>query len=1716
MSPMSIMLSSLGVELYDLPPSKRKAKLSAFWLALAPEQRILLQDEINPKSSEIPFGFTPHDGAYLLRTSKSLAWAFEVLKATSHKEIIVAAIKVISFTWMDNPSVLAAAIGGDEVEGIVQLINTTMPQYSTSLFFRYLSRSPLTVPHSRLVDGILTSIFPFLSTGSPTPITRYARVALSSLFVAASRPVLLSIIRQCAAQWFDHATWRHLAIRRPEVVGDILLEYIGAPRLSTDISLEIGVEHPKQLFSILDIVIKQPNSAAFATAFLSQYASYATDNLANHDARLKSGDYPTLKSLAKHVAFLLRRRTDPNNVCSIAISQCKVFAKICAAYGVDEWSWSMAQPLIDIAVDEFGRSPDEWLLVSAGDASSLADTASPTGYLLNLLKHLAYDDKTVYEEYRPWKYLRRLPRPGRFPFLNFLHIAKTGEDLLRVPPTPSLVPKCSPNNFELLHPEHMPILLDVGTKSRDKFFGSSPPDRAGISFNVDLGSLWCFQAADLRAPGATAAGLRAMQTGATRTAFRLSGMSVGHRDEETERDVEELKKQASRSKDWHSDFVCAALSIGIMSQSPSLFVDTLSWTVNRYAKDPHMSPKLHSWIMNLGNDNLIRFIAGPSGLFACKRTRGMLDAVTLRAWCEITNRAIAISMSLLRVWISEPDHQVNINYEYGTFKTFLIRVIKERFALIGVLYPTLFDNLSELQQVFLVPLIEYWMQWEHLRIVEHPKLLRFNSIFNVPCLIEEFSEELKVDRHILPSIIPFIESIGQERETLYLAHRSSFPEPDESLINGREAELLGDERSSRHFLPFGLEINRPSRSSQGVLVASGPLWDYVEGVVFKGAHTSLHEQTDRFDWHPSQFSSALRTFFELFPGTGGSKARALLLAYSQGHHACGMATALILRSSSIQPLLWRDEELCQYMASFLPQYPADNAPHGDFDPLALMPSAVRSKLEVTSQLIVLRNVNLSEKDLFLILFPKRGLRGASLHTKHRFAVFAIAFILTILGIPRPKSNSFSGGITDYALHNVRVSRSFIDKWNSTRDRKRASAKASPATFACNLLSFVLPALSGSDLRRLLTVVFSASSSLENLTTQVLVLSTVRGLAVPGLGREQALQIIQDARASSWHRQVVTIDAIKAYRPPDAKVYVLHLLSFSQEQRAAQEDRMQIDDAHDGDDSDLVFSEGSSDIALSEDGSDAMMAQVLESAQSGPAIKMSTQKMFIQLLAPLFRQGVLDGGVLMGYAQSGLLEVPAAITSCVVKTVAEIAVTTFVITSGNGDSAWAVLSPFVGIAQRLDERSPLLPNTWDLARTGSGPMPVISEERPVATALLEYGQSSMSPCVRKAWAQSVVDPILTGHLAERTLWLKCAVARESGPVDLQESMVASYGDGIPFPAVVKRFAPYVESDVWKASENRAVGYLFRDRCQNLHDLVAANHPKGWESELYGKSLISLTWFAIKEGSSSPVLATMANTAQDSSISEIPRDRAIGTLLRVGFTMLSPENMLKPISHPPGRPFAPFMDFLARHMTSARDAQTERLLVCYLGKAEEHELRLSEDKVHGGACYWRLIVILKLLLARFRAEVCSPVESPSGRKYAEDVASIATILVEKGWRHANFPYQYHPFLQCAKLPANEIIASSRELTLSPLCPSEPGALRSMFLEAAAALLQANKQAVKHSATATRALEGLMNEWKNASDGALAWLAVAWEELAAADLLHVVRRRREWGSESSSMYL
>jgi hypothetical protein len=135
-----------------------------------------------------------------------------------------------------------------------------------------------------------------------------------------------------------------------------------------------------------------------------------------------------------------------------------------------------------------------------------------------------------------------------------------------------------------------------------------------------------------------------------------------------------------RSRDDRPNLVTTTLVLSVLSRSPSLFVGTLSWAVERYAKDPQTGPLILSWITNQHGSGqyIVDFLSGPVGLYASHRTRGKLAKEMLLSWCTETNKTFDLLLDLLRVWVNEPSYVSSMQNYHSMVGSLLYKVVKGR------------------------------------------------------------------------------------------------------------------------------------------------------------------------------------------------------------------------------------------------------------------------------------------------------------------------------------------------------------------------------------------------------------------------------------------------------------------------------------------------------------------------------------------------------------------------------------------------------------------------------------------------------------------------------------------------------------------------------------------------------------------------------------------------------------------------------------------------------------------------------------------------------------------------------------------------------------------------------------------------------------------------------------------------------------------------------
>jgi hypothetical protein len=794
-----------------------------------------------------------------------------------------------------------------------------------------------------------------------------------------------------------------------------------------------------------------------------------------------------------------------------------------------------------------------------------------------------------------------------------------------------------------------------------------------------------------------------------------------------------------------------------------------------------------------------------------------------------------------------------------------------------------------------------------------------------------------------------MEKLGHEREKLYKQERLKLSN-ENIVIESRRQQLSG----MRHILPFDMIITGTGRRMASCRRVHLPnqLNDYVKSIVIPDRGmppTALYDQDDKLDWHPKQFSLALESYLVFSKDKTEIDGKILKLWELYGpSSAHGDLRAVILRSDIIQSWLWNREALNEHVRAWLPAFPAlDGSQNVDFDPLPSMPPRIdiSDGNDVRTNLVLaLREPEEDDESVlktFLAPFKRKGfsISGASTMTTHKLTVLVVAWILTMLKVPRTVITEAGDGPIDYAIQKVRLSQEFLDIYNSSVVGGYTELQRS--MLPCRLLHLVLPFVSLREVDNLVHAVFSAAKTPISEAVSMSVLRSVGRLGIPHLASEQAFHVLEDVEASSWHRQIITTGTVNHCRPMVARDLMNRLLTYTQERR-----RQQVESRR----TEPKLSVGTDE-------------------PPSPSLKISTHKMVMQLLATVVQLGSIDAPFVERSAGAGLLEVPAAIRSYVVDVLAGIVQDSFVIGREGDKQAgkWEVLSPFISAAQRLNEDVPFSDEQWAAARAGEIPMPEITDECHIANSLLSRDTLSMPSSLKRAWAEKVVEPIITGHVRTRTMWMKTAVAREGGSKDLEASIKATYGSGIPASSSFTIFAPHLpqsHKSLLQILEHDALRFLSRSRCQELRDLMDKNHPVGWELESYGKQLTQLTTYAISDviGGEWQTMNAIAEILFRPNIPSFLIEDVTESLKRIGLTLLQPEHMAIYANHTAVVPFASFTRFVTTHLAppskDSLDPKVVSLLAEYLSRSEALEHQKSEESLNGGACYWRVNLMLKV--------------------------------------------------------------------------------------------------------------------------------------------------------------
>ncbi|EIW83263.1 hypothetical protein CONPUDRAFT_152289 [Coniophora puteana RWD-64-598 SS2] len=1705
---MSTPLQEVLEQVYDCPLQLRRQKLSVFWSKLSAQECDAIPAQLDDALAQSFPYVTTQDYAFFLKRSNSTSWALSAAKTSPSPPVVNAAIDVLTASWIAQPE-------SCDLGAIVSLIRNDLPHYATARLFSSLGlRATTTAAQSALVDALLHEIYPFLTnrTTETCPLSQYARLAIRNLVPAASEPVLLAIIKRCSSQWFTYEIWQQLAEKRPDVVRGFLLKHIGGPVSSEHLRdfPDIVADQPGMLYTTVDVVMraKDGKGPEFLAVFLDHYAKYTNVDFQTYTARSTAGDIIALVTVAKYIGYLLKKQNlkDPKDVVRVGLAQCKALAQLQEVYRQRELPITALDPIVKVVLERFARCPEDWRLFKADELSAYthADSTTPTALLIAVFKCMQYElgDLSTSAASTTFiiRWLTSLPRPARLPLLNALHYAKTSADLLTLPETDPAkrYPRLAPTLLATLEPAHAEAVYGIGTRAhadfvpRDNAYGYSslPGQYAGLG--EMSGALYDAEVqSDLP---------RALRVGASRSALRLSDAAtaataeavVGYNDEGVVRAVETLKRKAGKSREERYKLTYAALALAAVAQSPALFVDTLEWALVRYAKDPDTGPPLFSAVFGSGGGSRAfrRLLAGPEGIKPVGGLSGKFNLDVVKEWCRTTERVFGAAMDLLRVWIKEPDHPYSIQHEYDQIGNFIVAIVEKRLELIQKIYPALCRDEAQLRDVLLTPLLKHWRDWENLKLVDHPRVLGALEYYRgLPWLLDD----IQVDAKVAKIALPFLDAWGQQREELYREARAGM-----DPLSNEDMELRRNMYGKRSFLPMWVNI-KGDLDSPGVGIEDGlnlmpGLKGYIDKVIFQDPNTTLDDVSadDQLDWHPRQYNNALEMYtMYTTKKKRPDKIRTLLDRYGRMNPDPSL---LLMHNQEAADLLWLDGTLSQTKQVFLPSFPSPAGSAFTHDPAqaaAALP-VLHPEQGLPKTVLGLRSTKLTRNNQFALVVPDEdepALVRASLKTVHQFTVFAVAWLLTSMEIDvsslAPLASSSTGSArldlpAAYALHHARVSPEF----NNTYIRQ--------ATLPAQLLEKTLSRLHPCDIQALLDAVFAKESTEPRIIqARMALLNAVRRLGDPCLGSKEAWTVVEDTTLSSWHRQAVTSAALSVRRPAEARAYARRLLEFSREKAELGRQR-------------------AAEAKARADAARAAGEKVEEAPQEEPTIKASTQKAFVQLFLPAVQEGVVDALFIEELVRAGLFKTPASVTSYVVQVLVE-AVLGRLVVQEDDPGVWKVLEPFIELAQRLEESTHLPERAWEEAREGKRDMPLMSDELPIAQALLEadLGDTAKGRSrVYKAWTRHVVEPILAELVNKRIRWVKTAIAREKGENDTQfeTSFEGAYIDPpaqTVFLGAVQKYALFLTPEVvgaepddarrwwiWRFLEQRVTCFQQREQTYALYNIFREKYGGDWltkQEKDYPKAVNALTTNFVDEGLmrgeiSSYLIPVFRNPDAPTNL----KDEIGAMLQRIGLLLLEARNMQEPITRTKAHGDPPFKSFTLLLQSTGVDVHILPVVKEWLATAERHEQQLSSTggKVNGGAAYWKVIVQLKLELAKFDVEQ-APAENRAAM-YTSALSDLIQMVHRRRWRYVHFPRDYSSHLNVHNtLREEQIVSVIRKLTQAPLFPSDDEELRMLYFETAAALLRTHGLWLK-GPTTYEALRDLLEAWKAEGDGVMEALA------------------------------
>ncbi|EJD52990.1 hypothetical protein AURDEDRAFT_110806 [Auricularia subglabra TFB-10046 SS5] len=1611
---------------------------------------------------------------FAMRVSQSLKWALESLRSRREPAALDAAVDVLAFNLRQSTDAALAQLGG--LGALVTFLDRELTFASAKRLFKELSARSPPPALAAVNDALLGAAFAFPGAAAAQPLNRLAPVLAQTLVTACSPNIVRNILPR-VAQLISPSSWRKIVERHPELIEELVFIQLGDTPAPNDWENGGVLEQPSFLAPCVGLLMKS-GGQAFFRKFVRAYAARTAGQRPDVPQQDVLGVATSrIVVLDRYMRYYLESYTESAARVAEVLSVLSAFRTLREAEGnVTGWDLVHVTQTLLVAVKEFARRPDLWEPTLERPDHASDDVISALQLLFKGTRPGQLTIPTIVQTCQ----LAKQPRAARLPVVAVAY-ATIGMPLT-MPPDASAVdkfPTCPVQCMVTFHPPHCKRFLDIGLDAKGAAFIAPLYTRYGgpkIPYSYVRASgdgLDEFTGDDLQYT--CMALIRAARVGAQRGALGDQSPSQdGVAD--FRKDVDHFVQLAAKSTSAasRSSYITQALRLCIVAQSPLQFLVTFQAAALRYAKDPEVGPDL---LDELTQKASLDFLSGPGGLYVTRSRPQPALVDALRTWTKTASDILMAMLEMIKTMVFNPDVQANSSYQQ--FGRTLGDILRRRIQRVRVLYPVLTPDLHGAVAILLRPLTDVVLAWDRLKVIDHPTSLGFNWRNCVPMVLS--STSLAVEPRLGDAVLKCLSELGEARMKLYSKGRDRL---GPGTFDG-EPPMYDSAGDVYSFLPLDVAVTgsgETSRPRTGLdrlycgLKAPSLLKAYCEHVLFspltkKQALKPALGTTDSYHFHHSQFERALTDFlyYSVDATEVAGKIERLFQHYSTAEDDKENFMFLVARHETVRIMVWASPQLQRFVESWLPSSlwsgeHLDNKQPTYANPLMsfpVKPFARRRGGDPT--LLEARNRRAHESEVLASTISPFYQRSSGYFAKlrlsltftRRLGAFAASWLLTSGGVPTPASPP-PEDIVQVALTKVRFHSTFMDI-HPKNSRLLAA-----------LVTSTIDSLSDDDVASMIGALFSVP---DNGVAHKLAFSCVRIArhVRPHMVANRASEIIVNPEFSAWHRQAVCASLLSAMKQDVALDFAKNLIGIIGKGVVADRERRK---------------------GLSPD----------EQKDFTPSIKVTTVKMIVDVIGEALSLGVLSSNH-VGLLQSAQAVLPHnSVQVQVVQALGQLTLRDYLFSPGTPSPALQALRAQVKTGTQLAEGRGVSDADWNNMAEGAKSNIKLEAEHPVAATLLRAPVTSFPVALARSYCLQIITPCLLGQIANRTKWLRAAVAREGASFDIEATYDYEFDAASLYKGCSRflRYPPFAPagsepSSILDLVQRRATLFLNREPYHELLRLVKVHHPDDWQTSDYGKTVAALCAHATRDDAPafSAAMGALAHALLSNDLPSEAVELAKSAVTRIGEELLKPENATACFSPPPARsndPFTPFTSFLA-HLSYApagdRGTWDERIrpIIQQLVETAEAHARVFKGARHNRTALYDVCILhLKLLLLPHPAY--APFVQQEGRhqNWVDALGQLVSDVLSQPSYHRLFPGHFSAFI--AK--SNRMNGDDALAAVQLLLAKGDSTLRAPCVELAVTLANNYKQDITGSAADRTRFESIRNELLGSEDGIVQALA------------------------------